>query len=317
MRRISVVLISICFLLFLTACGQGEESIEQENTEQEKDVVEKAEDSSEEEPTFIEEKVADGFVVHIDWQVIEDNQDGVLSLSFSRLATVSTYEDQLMTSLVESDSTSNQVLSELKEISIEDETVAILVFSEDEMLTSMASSEHKYFTEMLFMISSIYGIEELRFQVEDEPGIVFGQIGTLETLAVEKIGNRGYYLITADQQEDATPYYVSGKSAGEPIGYDDNAYYDFVETLEKMQTVDEDAAFYQTAIPASINIENAVVVGNQAEVTIKHEEALGVADLLQFENVVQLAALDFQIEELRIVNESEQIIKIFSLRNDS
>ncbi|WP_066190051.1 hypothetical protein [Gracilibacillus timonensis] len=119
-----------------------------------------------------------------------------------------------MDSLVESDATSQQVLSTLQEITIDNESEPSFVFTPLQLFSSMASTEQAHFQEMLFQISSLYGIDLLRFYTGEQVGIMFGQAGEIESMKVEAKENRGDYLFPTD---NGTYQYIAGVSGGKDI----------------------------------------------------------------------------------------------------
>jgi major membrane immunogen (membrane-anchored lipoprotein) len=325
MKR-TYLLIAISLLFLLMACGQndtGEETDEAENGTQTEDEVSdengeeeetesepnedqetasENEDISEEEQTVTEETIDGSFIVygHRDY---EGNEE-LLTFSFQRSDQQLSLEERLMDSLVESAETDK--LDALDRITIEGST-ASLYFTENEQLLSMASTEQLYFTEMLYEISSLYGIETLEFYVGDEPGVDFGQTGTVETMEVEAPDNRGFYVY-GEVDEETT--YISGVAAEEEMSNESGELMNFAETVEKMQSVQGDAS-YHSGISEGIDIVDVTVNDMIAEV--HYNTADSQANLENFEHVLQLAALDFDFEHLQLNNQEEGEVKIFPL----
>lgn len=330
MKKTFWLLIIVGMLSLLMACGQTEtdeeleetengtdteetaveeepedEASENENTETEEAESEEeqpsaSEDANEEEAVMTEEIIDGSYEVygHRDFDADEE----LIVFSFQRSEQQLPLEDRFMASLKESVETDK--LEELERISAEG-TAASLYFTENEQLQSMASAEQLYFTDMLYDISSLYGIDTLHFYVGDEPGIDFGQTGRIETLEVEAPKSRGFYVYG---DIDGTRTYISGVAAEEVMTNDDGDLMDFVETVNKMQSV-QDSAAYHSGISEGIEIIDVSVHDALAEVHYNSPDAQ--TDISDFENVLQLAALDFHMQELHLINQEQEQAKIY------
>lgn len=314
MKR-TYLLIAVSLLFFLIACGQNgnepEESEEEsadetaeEGETQESETNEEqsspSEEANEKEQHIKEEILDSGFIVygHRDFERSEE----LLAFSFQRSDQQLPLEERLLDSLKESAETDK--LAELEQIAV-DGTAASLYFTENEQLQSMASAEQLYFTDMLHAISSLYGIETLEFYTGNEPGIEFGQTGTVERLDVEAPENRGFYVYG---DIDGMRTYISGVSAEEIMTDEAGDLMDFPETVNKMKTV-KDNSSYQPGIGAGIEIIDVTV--NDAAAEVHYNLAEDQADITDFENVLQLTALDFGFQELHLINQEEGQASIF------
>ncbi|WP_130860638.1 hypothetical protein [Gracilibacillus phocaeensis] len=78
----------------------------------------------------------------------------------------------------------------------------------------------------------------------------------------------------------------------------------------------------QSAIPGWITIHHATInEDNQAEISYSiaegQESEWMEEEETQWKNILQLTALDFHVEALRLVNETEQVISIFPFKNNN
>jgi hypothetical protein len=217
-------------------------------------------------------------------------------------------EDILMTSMQESDPTSGQYLNDIEEVTIEQEIIR-LRFASAASLESLTSAEHGQLNNVLQELLSLYGIEEVAFEAEGKPGIIFGQYGEQQSLPLSS-NNRGYYLI--DNGEDL--YLVSARVAEEEMADDETgAPFDFADTVAKMAEVNETVDWYESAIPDSVNISDVRIPGTKAEVyyTISNEEALNEERLQMFFHALKLSAMPFTLDNLQVINEeSGEVIEV-------
>ena len=322
MKKTYFLLLAISLLFLLLSCAQNGTEEEPDETGNETDTEETdpvgnedeedsvsdpadeqettSEETNEEEQSITEETIDRSVMIqgHRDFEV-----DGeLLTYSIHRLDEQLPLEDVLMESLKLSEETNK--LETLETIAI-DGTTASLHFTEDHELPSMASAEEWYLTETLFNISSLYGIETLEFYTGDVPGVEFGQTGKMETLEIEAPDNRGYYMY-GEIDEETT--YISGAAVQEEMTNESGDLMAFTETVESMQAVQE-SAFYQSGINEEIEIVDVTVNDAIAEVHYNISDSQeGLAD---FENALQLAALDFKFEELHLNNVEEGEMRIF------
>ncbi|MCK0471747.1 hypothetical protein [Halalkalibacter sp. APA_J-10(15)] len=289
MKKI-LIYCSFVMLLILIACQQ--EGLD----ENEERPIENEESDEPEEDEILEERIAEEFVLYTDFELVDETEMAVMTLQLEQLESPRDMNMRFMDSLVASDFTSNQVLAELLEVTIEDGSQVTLVFSENEQLMSMASTEQLMFDEMLMEISHFYGIDELKFYVEDSPGITYGQMGEVETMTVNREENRGYYAVSNSDS------YVSGRHIGQSMTNT------FEQTVEQMKEAD-DGEYYYSMIPN--DLEMTEIVENQTEIEITFET--DVIDLTAFKHGLVLTAIDFGVDELRLVNDSQRTKTIIEL----
>ncbi|WP_088036222.1 hypothetical protein [Evansella clarkii] len=174
-----------------------------------------------------------------------------------------------------------------------DENTAVLDFSEDHRLMSLASEQENILRETLREIFGLYGFSTVILTVNGDPGVDFGQAGPIEELEDVTPVNRGYYLY---KHENGESLFIRGAAAGEEMTDDSGNLLSFEDTLEKMKSVD-DGAWYSPAIPEELELETSPG-DNEITVTIENEnsqfETAAEYDLL-FESVI-LAASDFNFE---------------------
>lgn len=121
--------------------------------------------------------------------------------------------------------------------------------------------------------------------------------------------------MSAEESERGEYTYVSGAVAEEEIYTADGELLDFGQTVEAMATVNSDGASYYSGIYEGLEIEEAMINGNQAIVRYRVSDEVEASELERqdFEQVLQLAALDFQVDELKIVNEMDRVISVYPL----
>jgi hypothetical protein len=174
-----------------------------------------------------------------------------------------------------------------------DENTAVLDFSEDHRLMSLASEQENILRETLREIFGLYGFSTVILTVNGDPGVDFGQAGPIEELEDVTPVNRGYYLY---KHENGESLFIRGAAAGEEMTDDSGNLLSFEDTLEKMKSVN-DGAWYSPAIPEELELETSPG-DNEITVTIENEnsqfETAAEYDLL-FESVI-LAASDFNFE---------------------
>ncbi len=272
------------------------------------------EETTDDEPTYQEETMPTDYLFHGEYISSENNTPGILTLDFTRIEENGSLEEDMKKSLVESDETSQNVLSELEDVTIENGTEATFTFSPDETMASMSSTEQEHFSEMLSQISFLYGIKQLHFYVEDEAGVSIGQSGDIETLEVEANENRGYYLFPTDDSENPEYNYITAATAGEEITDENGDLFDLAATIEAMRMVNTDNVAREPSIDERVEIHSAKVEGKQAEVSYSiadDQEEWTEEDQEQLEDVLQLTALDFEVDALQLTNEDEKTLTTF------
>ncbi|KQL58698.1 MULTISPECIES: hypothetical protein [Bacillaceae] len=109
--------------------------------------------------------------------------------------------------------------------------------------------------------------------------------------------------------------FTSRNSVGKEINHADDELLDFSQTIEAMASVDDDNGEYGSGLYEGLNVQEATIDDNQSIVSYNLHDGSEPSEQerIDFEHVVQLAALDFQVEELRLVNETEKVISIYPL----
>lgn len=298
--------------------NQPDETTEQENIESDDqtnesdtdDNVETAEEESVEAETegadYTEQQIHEPFSLHGVWTHQGEQEISLLSFEY-HVAGETTKEDRILESLKQSDFTSSQILDELDKVQLDDSTVE-LHFTADEKVTSMASTEQTMFSDMLGELAYLYGIEEIAFYVEDEPGILYGQTGEINGLSVESSENRGYYLLT-DQEEVSTTYLSGGL-----IEAEQGAELGFSDAVQEMRIVEDEEAEYTAAIPDTVEIQEADISEDRTRVTYTMNGEWNEEAKEHFENALKLTTLDYGMEKLELVNETHRERTIYVLQ---
>ncbi|WP_416150116.1 hypothetical protein ACM26V_03745 [Salipaludibacillus sp. HK11] len=312
----------VCVTLVVAACNNaeetepanemssnGEENIEQTesiNNEDEGNDNESGEEMSDE---YTEEEVTGDFLIYSDRTEPSD-----LMFYFTRTTDEMTREELFEQSLIESDPSQDQLLSTMTNFEV-DGTVVNLYFDENDNL-SMASTESDQFWEVLHEIGFRFGIDEINlFNQDGERGLTFAENIWEEPIEIEQEPTRGYYVMSEDNSERGEYTYISGAVAEEEIYTEDDDLLDFGKTIEEMASVENDDGSYYSGIYEGLEIEEATINGNQATVRYHINEDVEAPEQERedFEQVIQLAALDFQVEELEIVNETDRVISVYPL----
>jgi hypothetical protein len=315
MKFLYAFLLSILLIACNPATETDEDSVnDQSDPQEEVSTPDTTPDDTEEpeEPTYSEEQRPPGYTIDAQNVYFGDGSN-ILTLNINRSETEATLGENLRESLAQSDVTSQNVLSSLQEVTIENETEASFNFSADNQMTSMASSEQTQLSEIVSQITAMYGIETIHLFVENEPGVSWGQSGEIETIEVAANENRGYYPFPVE--DEGIIRYITGAGAGENIHGENDELLGFSETLEKMRTISGENVDRQAGISDAVFINNSAINDNQAEVSYSINEENSEwteEDQKHFENILQLTALDFQVEELHLINEDENTITIFT-----
>ncbi|MFA9556631.1 hypothetical protein ACERII_04885 [Evansella sp. AB-rgal1] len=178
----------------------------------------------------------------------------------------------------------------------EEETIVTLDFVNERSIERLASSESDYLWQAFEQFFGFYGFETLQFTANGDPGVYWGQSGILETEWSLPNENRGYYRF---RDEDGAQYLVRATVAEEPIE-ENGDLLSFSETIEKMRVVSE-GAWYESVIPVSVVIEDVVVQGEHAFVTLTDDsEFSDVEEYHLFIEALLLTASDFSIDYLTI-----------------
>lgn len=263
-------------------------------------------------PDYTEEQVTGDYLIHL-----ERSEELGVQLYFTRTSGDMTRDQLLHESLQESDPSQRQLFSAVTDFEV-DGAAANLYFNEDDVL-SMASTESNQFWEVLHEIGFRYGIKEINlFNQDGERGLTFAENTWEDPVEIEQEPNRGYYVVAADSSEQGENTYVSGAVTEESIYGADDELLNFEETIEAMTTVENEDMPYHSGIYDGIEIEEATIDGSQAIVRYQVGDDAEASDQERqdFEQVLQLAALDFQVEELKIINETDQVISSYPLIED-
>lgn len=321
LKKMRVVLGLVFISLVVAACNNANETPsnsnedigEIETTEGEEisasddDTAKNDEDA--EELDYTEEQVAGDFLIYGEWLEGTD-----FMLYFTRTTDEMTREERFHQSLIESDPSQRDLFSATTNFEV-DGTVVNLYYNENDHL-SMASTESAQFWEVLHAIGFRYGFDEFNlFNQDGERGLTFAESYWEEPVEIEQEPNRGYYVVSPEKSERGEFTYISGAVAGEEIYADDGELLDFGQTVEAMATVENDKGSYYSGIYEGLEIEEAMIDGDEAIVKydISDEAEVSQQEREDFEQVLQLAALDFQVEELKIVNETDRIVSVYPL----
>ncbi|MDQ0207555.1 hypothetical protein [Alkalicoccobacillus murimartini] len=225
-------------------------------------------------------------------------------------------EDRLERSLIDSDPSEQDILSSFTEMSVEWPTLYVN-FNVDDNQLSATTAQSSLFYDSLIGISALYGIEEIIFLNPDgEEDIYVAERGVQEPIIIEdeyeRGLTRGYYTVYDEELEQTL--FLTGGALEEQVEGENGEPLSFSETVEEMKTVDHEEAFYTSAIVDGIEIVHATNENGVATVQYTmDDENVTEADQTVFENAIQLAALDFHVSELRLINDTKQEIITYPL----
>lgn len=216
------------------------------------------------------------------------------------------FEESLKQSLIENDPTTLEILGSYAELTVDMPKLKVKFTEEDGGALSTTSAQTTFFYGSLFGISDLYGIEEIVFtNPEGEENVTVAQRLVDEPLIVEEERgiSRGYYTIYDKELEQTN--FLAGVEVGERVAEDNGEPLSFPETVEAMRAVDQEGATYSSAMVEGVEVVDASLENDTATVRFtSDEETVTEPDLIVFENAMQLAALDFGVEELRLINET-------------
>ncbi|MDV2884641.1 hypothetical protein RYX45_05585 [Alkalihalophilus pseudofirmus] len=216
-------------------------------------------------------------------------------------------EDTIEISLNEGDLSEQDILSTYADISV-DWPKLHLHFNEDGNKLSATSAQSVLFYDSLLAISDLYGIEEvLFFNSEGEEDIIVAERGIDEPIIVqnERGLTRGYYTVYDEELKETL--FLAGGELGEQVEHERGESLSFPETVESMNSVDREDAFYSSAIVEGLEIVNSSMENGSATVRYTAEEEIVTEeDLIVFERAMQLAALDFHAKEIRLINDTTE-----------
>jgi hypothetical protein len=223
-------------------------------------------------------------------------------------------EERLKTSLIENDPSEQEILGSFTEISAEWPKLQVH-FTEEGNQLSTTSAQTTLFYDSLVGISNLYGIEEITFTNPDgEEDIIVAQSPIDEPIIIkdERGLSRGYYTIYDKDTEQTL--FLSGGDLDEQVENENGEPLSFPETVEAMGTVENEDTFYSSAIVEGLEVVSASLENGNATVQYTmDEETITEADRTVFENAMQLAALDFNAWEIRLINDTAQEIRTYPL----
>ncbi|MFB4212579.1 hypothetical protein ACE1TH_11780 [Shouchella sp. JSM 1781072] len=314
MRKVTVMagMVSLAFLF--VGCqnsgdelnAQDQETVETDDSELEEPEMENDEnddsggDDSSEAPEYetIEAEERYSIITHL----VDEDQAFYTAYSINR-----DENGTLENSLVESDPSEQQMLRAYADLSVESQELTVQFNAEgNELATTTAQTTAFY--ESLFGISDLYGMKEIVFLNPDgETDIIVAEREVNAPLNVEEErgATRGYYTVYDEALEETL--FLSGGALEERVINDEDERLSFSETVEKMTTIDREDSFYASAIVEGIEIVDARMDNGVASVQYTmEEEIVSEADRTVFENAIQLAALDFDVSELEMLNDTLQ-----------
>ncbi|MGF2614536.1 hypothetical protein FZC84_21535 [Rossellomorea vietnamensis] len=223
-------------------------------------------------------------------------------------------EERLKRSLIENDPSEQEILGSFTEISVEWPKLQVH-FTEEGNQLSTTSAQTTLFYDSLVGISDFYGIEEITFTNPDgEEDIIVAQSPIDKPIIIkdERGLSRGYYTIYDKDTEQTL--FLSGGDLEEQVENENGEPLSFPETVEAMGTVKNEDTFYSSAIVEGLEVVSASLENGNATVQYTmDEETITEADRTVFENAMQLAALDFNAWEIRLVNDTAQEIRTYPL----
>ncbi|MDE0583519.1 hypothetical protein ON064_10785 [Planococcus sp. A6] len=215
------------------------------------------------------------------------------------------FEESLIQSLIENDPSTQEILGSYAELTVDMPTLNVK-FTEEGSALSTTSAQTNFFYSSLFGISDLYGIEEIVFtNPEGEENVTVAQrlVDAPMIVEEERGVSRGYY--TSYDKELEQTNFLAGAEVGERVADENGEPLSFAETIEAMKTADQEGAAYSSAIVEGLEVVDASLEDETATVRFtSDEETITEPDLIVFANAMQLAALDFGVEELRLINET-------------
>ncbi len=290
---------------------QSEEqaSVSNRDETEEEDSLNEDHDEENGDNDYTEERVAGDYLIFA-----EPHESFGVVFQFTRTADELTREERFQQSLQESDPSQRDLFSATTHYEMDERTANFYYNDEDTL--SMAATESNQFWEVLHELSFRFGINEINlFNQDGERDLHFAQMTIEEPIEVDHAPTRGYYVRLPENHDQGESQYVSGNSVGKEMYYDDDELLDFSQTIEAMASVDDDNGDYGSGLYEGLNVQEATIDDNQAIVSYNLHDGSEPSEQerIDFEHVVQLAALDFQVEELRLVNETEKVISIYPL----
>lgn len=266
--------------------------------------------------TYTEIKEASAY--SIDTKTIEEEVDGILqfytAISFMRAEEEQPLEERIEQSLIDGDPSEQEILRSYVDIST-DWPALNLQFQEEGNQLSATSAQSVLFYASLFTISDLYGIEEISFLNPDEElDIIVAERGIQEpvNLQEERGLTRGYYTIYDEELEETL--FLAGGDIEEQVPNETEEPLTFPETMETMAVVEGEDTFYSSAMVEGIEVTQVSMEDGEAAVQYTmDEEITSEADRIVFEKAIQLAALDFQAEEVNLINDTAEERTVYPL----
>ncbi|MGD7044318.1 hypothetical protein [Jeotgalibacillus proteolyticus] len=223
-------------------------------------------------------------------------------------------EERLKQSLIENDPSEQEILRNYTEMTAEWPELHVN-FTEEGNQLSTTSAQTNMFYDSLIGISDLYGIEQIIFFNPDgEKDIIVAQSPIDEPIVIEEERGqtRGYYTIYDKDLEQTL--FLPGGALEEKTADENGEALSFSDTIEAMKTVENEGAFYGSAMIEGLEVVSASLEDGIAEVHYTmDEEIVTEDDQTVLENAIQLTALDFHSEELLMVNDTLEESKMFPL----
>lgn len=156
-------------------------------------------------------------------------------------------------------------------------------------LESLSSTEDSLYMLALKETVSSLGYDQILFTSDGEPGVVWGQQGPLEKLAITDV-NRGYYLFESNTGHQ---FLIKGRLVEAPGSNEEE--FSFHETLELMKSGDIEKGYF-ASIPEEVVITNIVQTEDKA--TITFAEGVIVEDKREY--LIMLEAIMFTAKDFAI-----------------
>ncbi|KQL55768.1 MULTISPECIES: hypothetical protein [Bacillaceae] len=288
--------------------GQNQNTIETEEGELEEL------DSESEALEYKKIEVDERYVLHS--HLIDEDQAFYTAFSINRNESeeIDSLEKQVINSLTDSDPSEQDILSSFTSLSLESRELTVQ-FNEEGSQLSTTTAQTALFYDSLIGISDLYGIKEIVF-INPDGGtdIIVAEREVNKPLVVEeeREATRGYYTVYDEALEETL--FLAGQALEEQVVNEEGELLSFSDTVYKMGIIDEEGAFYASAVVKGIDIVNATLVNGRASVQYTMDEDIVTeADRVVFENAIQLAALDFQASKVELVNDTLEEHVIYSL----
>ncbi|KIL46412.1 hypothetical protein [Jeotgalibacillus campisalis] len=226
----------------------------------------------------------------------------------------SSKEERLKQSLIESDPSEQEILGTYTEMTAEWPELHVN-FTEEGNILSTTTAQTGMFYDSLIGISDLFGIEQiLFFNPDGEEDIIVAQSPIDEPIMIkeERGQTRGYYTIYDKDLEQTL--FLPGGMLEEKAADESGEALSFSETIDAMKKVEKEEAFYGSAMIEGLEVVSASLEDGIAEVHYTvDDEIVTEDDQTVLENAIQLTALDFHAEELRLVNDTLEESKLYPL----